>query len=855
VWTNSQLQKNFLHTSLLFVPTSLVKSDFSRLAFVKIISRSLGLFGVLILLAFFQNCTSSTRFTALSSGFQKLQANLISFGNGQPYDGKPGVSFYQVVPNFECESSPSPAAILTVTSTGTFKYTFNQNDKCAKLDQISVDSSDVDVSNYNPKFVGYRDGIFEKFDSPPQISEKMNYSEAWCQPEAASVGDRYDVVIKYNSETKRAQAEIYFVGDGAVKAVSPFDVVRNIQLDNMNYSAPGFSLEIDRSVPAPQAWWFFPGNLKASIGNQTVAQKLICRVSAGKRLGTVSKVYSKTGQWNDYVKVTNQLMDGSHQTELACDGNEIQSSDCVHSALRLVIQTENEKCQGLTIEEKLGAFNWICSEEPSGATFYSTGLLQNKSLSTLIDFPNWRTNFITIRKFGVIQYQSLPLAWWSNSIKPLPDNSISGMTETLIGEGDIFVLEATRETAGYIMGSDKQSLLVVPGAELQSSALMPMNCSGPSLFTFGRCLISAQNRKFLWFEGALSNGSILGASDANLLLSFSSQNQIVNVSSKFARSSGVGLVLATNSIFSNIQATNNGKYGLFSKFSERNLFWNLTTANNLEAGVFLQSWDNKNSFIGLTTSNNTNYGMSATASDDLIIAHSRSEKNGWGGFDINASSGVFQKFFSVIAHNNNWGFWINGTSKGLFSNIAATNNVFKGLTVSGNTTGPTNHKFIDHLVFGGNGGKNCESFIFSPPDATGIEDNTCTDSGLDGSSIYSAQLSSAILNLSCIWDGGNFVMNCPLWSSQQPALIEDRACPDEAQGDQVIVDNKDVSHYYLKSAVEIPRNDGGNNNGLCESNETCLYLPPYSQLQTDRGPGLSQRCIFKDGLVKGVSLY
>ncbi len=79
-------------------------------------------------------------------------------------------------------------------------------------------------------------------------------------------------------------------------------------------------------------------------------------------------------------------------------------------------------------------------------------------------------------------------------------------------------------------------------------------------------------------------------------------------------------------------------------------------------------------------------------------------------------------------------------------------------------------------------------------------------------------------------------------------------CPTEVGGNSYLT-NFETSINYLKNAVEI-LNTGGNNNGLCESNETCLYTPNFGSYQ---GHGSLLRCDFDDqgGIttITGVKMY
>ena len=68
-------------------------------------------------------------------------------------------------------------------------------------------------------------------------------------------------------------------------------------------------------------------------------------------------------------------------------------------------------------------------------------------------------------------------------------------------------------------------------------------------------------------------------------------------------------------------------------------------------------------------------------------------------------------------------------------------------------------------------------------------------------------------------------------------------CPAEVNGN-ITVSDQPGTLTYLQNAVEI-LNTGGNDNGLCESGETCLYTPNFGAYQ---GHGTLEPCTFVNGL-------
>ena len=95
-------------------------------------------------------------------------------------------------------------------------------------------------------------------------------------------------------------------------------------------------------------------------------------------------------------------------------------------------------------------------------------------------------------------------------------------------------------------------------------------------------------------------------------------------------------------------------------------------------------------------------------------------------------------------------------------------------------------------------------------------------------------------------------------ATANPAFVTGAACPVPAGGGVTATDLQTPAHTYLLNAVEIvdpalPEYSAiGNHNGLCETNEHCLYTPNFGAYQ---GLGTLGTCAFTDGTISGVTLY
>jgi hypothetical protein len=57
---------------------------------------------------------------------------------------------------------------------------------------------------------------------------------------------------------------------------------------------------------------------------------------------------------------------------------------------------------------------------------------------------------------------------------------------------------------------------------------------------------------------------------------------------------------------------------------------------------------------------------------------------------------------------------------------------------------------------------------------------------------------------------------------------------------------------YLKNAVELLLDTVGDDDGLCESGEGCLYTPNFGAYQ---GHGALGTCTFTNGTITGMTMY
>jgi hypothetical protein len=150
-------------------------------------------------------------------------------------------------------------------------------------------------------------------------------------------------------------------------------------------------------------------------------------------------------------------------------------------------------------------------------------------------------------------------------------------------------------------------------------------------------------------------------------------------------------------------------------------------------------------------------------------------------------------------------------------------------------------------------------------DALGAFDWVC-DASLGTATFYSVKLKQGKGLRDLITSGGTWQNNSVTvlqsattigtsssmawWSNTNGTFTPGSACPAAIDGNQTITAN---GKTYLKHEIEIHADSVGNNDGLCESGDICIYAPNVGSYQ---GEGtVVGSCTFTGGAVTGVQIH
>lgn len=567
----------------------------------------------------------------------------------------------------------------------------------------------------------------------------------------------------------------------------------------------------------------------ADVGNVTVSCVTV-----------VAPLYPSSGtNWNDYV--ANDGADPFHAGDTPCNSLATGGpSACVHGGERRVYALPSHtSCAGLTATDALGAFDWTCDTSMGHARFVSR-LKGNTRVADLIDFsgPHWRDNRVTVLDGATEVAASVSRKWWNNPL--VIDND--GLTAAEASAAGTLYLVSQDTTAAYALGASKTGLVIREGMTLTGS---------------GSAAVTVSGKDFLWIEGSINaTGAAYGISASAMRFSVLRNMRVANASSR-----GIYLVNSVNNRLSRLLLDNN-QIGLNIYSSPDNAFTGLTAVSS-GYGI-IQEASHDNVLAGLTLANNSNYGLSHASSGHNVLAGLAVTGNASAGLNVYAASA--NTFADLAMAHNYQGINLGSSTGNRFtgrllaggntSNCVVTAGTLPGLVTAtcanaGASDATLSTDVSLALAFAGK---------VSADDAANSSDN-------NGAAAYPATPASfdwtRLGNAFRAWgrDGGLFPStdNRGRWSSGAGRIWDWSVAATDTTlrnalalpgGNDVITHtwSGGGSTTFLRHAVEID----GDSDGLCESNETCLYTPNLGAYQ---GHGaLVSAGTFSSGAVSGVRL-
>jgi hypothetical protein len=593
----------------------------------------------------------------------------------------------------------------------------------------------------------------------------------------------------------------------------------------------------------------------------------------------VAPLYPTNGaNWNDYVAV-----DGTNRfaaTDVSCDRLfDDHYAVCIHAGeFRMMDVPGAASCAGLEATDTLGAFNWTCHDDGGSVRVISSGLKDDADLSDLIDWtsspPEWKSNSVSVTDGVAMVASSTDSVWWTNPITVDNDGGSLGSA------GTIYAITAN-PNARYTIDAEKIGLVIQPGVTITAPA---------STVAIGMIVAAGLDIRYLWIEGTIdASGSWAGiqwtAVNSSVLRNIKIANADTHGVTLEGGASGnyLNKLLLTNNTFGqflggwsnlvrNLTSTNNifGS-GIDVGVGDHTLFG--ITASNNARGVSYPINSESTVLINLSAANNLD-GITARLASNNTLHNVAAVNNGDGVYLSFGSEGNL--FTNLAASNNTTGITIDTSNFNVFSGV---------LKVGSNTTAdcrvfgspaPTDPGLQDSTC--ANQGASDAALTTGISAAAAFLDKVVADDSANASDTNGTASFDAITDWTSFdslyrgWgkDGNSFadLTNRDACISGETCRIWDWRLANGDTGDAGSPSIKDVNPLpnaddtithswsalseavcnrmpgaswdagaarctstFLRHSIEILGDGLGNENGLCESNETCLFTPNFGSYQ------------------------
>lgn len=361
---------------------------------------------------------------------------------------------------------------------------------------------------------------------------------------------------------------------------------------------------------------------------------------------------------------------------------------------------------------------------------------------------------------------------------------------------------------------------------------------------------------------------------------------------------------------SHMTSTNTGSTGItIDTFSQSNIFSKLKVNNINGSGSAIKMTDSDNNIINQAVLFATvNTGIEMGSSSSNVFSHITTGNNTWNGIYFNPGTTQSSNTFNSIAITNTAknieqpsggggfgnAFWNIASSEydsySIDINGAASWGTFSGYVIGGNFCGV--HSGVTNITATCSNG----SAVILGSIASSVKGPVTTESvNPTGTGVFA---SSSLSNLSRAladrwfkfenymfrsWGQANtsfpsstergycITTNCQVWdwrikissllhntsiagNTANPTFTTGGSCISGLDGNasDTIISSLGT---FLKNAVEIEGDSIGNDNGLCESNENCIYAPNVGAYQGEGTLNLSNYCTTSGASVNGAKIF
>jgi hypothetical protein len=602
----------------------------------------------------------------------------------------------------------------------------------------------------------------------------------------------------------------------------------------------------------------------------------------------VSARYPVNGAgWNDYL--ANDGTSAFTASDAPCVSTTGGYRTCLHGGeMRQAEVVGQTDCDGITAEDSAGALQWSCVPGTGGAAprMVSTGLREERFLSDLIDFDavTWKNLSLRIRKDGRTVAVTSPAAWCANPVVQANEGG------SLTNLGTVYVVSSASAAAGYFIGADRVALVTKPGLVVRGNGTGSVVSSGyenPWSFlwiegeydaTGGLSTpyagIYSPYGRFKVLRGVRVRGPDVGMNYAILYGGSNGKVEYVTVAGGPGTMVGIGIVNSTEVVLSHALLSQGGE--IFIADSSRISGWNVT-AFAVGAGLTLQSTHHSamssvmaaNGYDGVSllhASDNTLWRVAAAGNtlNGIIAsgdAQGPTERNQFA--DIAApGNSVAGITFDHVSNNRVSGQLVvgatrtcsvlGGNSPGLIDSTCTDSGADGSYTYTGQASDAvlrTGRSVLGTFVGGvvADDPENASDYLGKAL-YSNISDWTHFSSpyrgwGRDGDLLANGTAGSCTDGEICrIWDwslhssdtvlrravGSSPRLLTHSWARSATPYLQ-AECDATHRGS--IASGNECVGIFLVGAIEREGDGIGNDDGLCESGETCIAAPNFGAYQ------------------------
>ncbi|AFM13685.1 hypothetical protein [Turneriella parva] len=194
---------------------------------------------------------------------------------------------------------------------------------------------------------------------------------------------------------------------------------------------------------------------------------------AAPQVGEVQPVYAAATNWLQYVR--NDGTGALTATGTLCDGAETGlASSCLHGGeMKRVPVTNRSDCAGLNATDALGAFTWRCAMINGVPNMVTGGLAEERYLSHLLDFSgtgSWRLNSVTVTD-SAGSASTEPTLWYTNPIvRDFTD--VASPSSLDLNNSDTVYMFTTSPGKQLFLSGARAALVTQPGVVIATTAVL-----------------------------------------------------------------------------------------------------------------------------------------------------------------------------------------------------------------------------------------------------------------------------------------------------------------------------------------------------------------------------------------------